>query len=282
MSGSPSNPANDVQQKTFPLQLQQILSNPELDHIISWMPHGFSWRIHQPQLFVNQVMPQYFQKQSKLTSFTRQVNGWGFKRVSTSLDCYEYHHQFFVRDKPHMVHGMRRRHSDRRRSSFVSSESTEKKGSSVVGGQELKSAFTFRVPSYLHFHTPMQRPIHQRVDHTYSSNNRMNQLPYFPYTGAPYLSYDLRTTDCAVETFIATPHLGDATNNKRVYSPLPQRDQASVGESSLAMSESWPLFVDSSLYPEHFMHTKEIENLGSDQSNSEDEFKNYINSHLQW
>ena len=55
---------------TFPAKLHKILSIPELSHIISWMPHGRSWRVLQPKLFEEKVMPKYFAHQSKYASFT--------------------------------------------------------------------------------------------------------------------------------------------------------------------------------------------------------------------
>ena len=94
---------------TFPAKLRLVLSNPELSHIVSWLPHGCAWKIHQSKQFVDIVMPRYFEKQSKLTSFTRQVNGWGFKRVTQGADRNAYYNEYFLRDYPHLMNGMKRR-----------------------------------------------------------------------------------------------------------------------------------------------------------------------------
>jgi hypothetical protein len=60
-------------------------------------------------MFVDVVMPRYFEKQSKLTSFTRQVNGWGFKRVTQGIDRNAYYNEYFLRDNPDLMDRMKRR-----------------------------------------------------------------------------------------------------------------------------------------------------------------------------
>jgi len=93
---------------TFPAKLHAILSCLDLHHIITWMPHGCAWRILKPKLFAETVMPKYFTHQSKYSSFTRQVNGWGFKRITHGPDRNSYYHKLFVRDMPHLTRRMTR------------------------------------------------------------------------------------------------------------------------------------------------------------------------------
>ncbi|KAL3768707.1 hypothetical protein ACHAWU_006808 [Discostella pseudostelligera] len=87
----------------FPSKLHQILSNPEYAHIISWMPHGRAWKIHNKDLLIRDIVPKYF-VQSKYESFTRQLNGWGFKRLHQSgNDFNAYYHECFLRNMPHLT-----------------------------------------------------------------------------------------------------------------------------------------------------------------------------------
>lgn len=47
----------------FPLKLHETLTIIEqdgLDHVIGWMPHGRSFKIHKQQQFVEEVLPRYF------------------------------------------------------------------------------------------------------------------------------------------------------------------------------------------------------------------------------
>lgn len=60
----------------FPMKLHAMLDkidNDGLAHIISWQPHGRCFLVHKPKEFVENVLQQYF-KQSKMTSFQRQLN----------------------------------------------------------------------------------------------------------------------------------------------------------------------------------------------------------------
>lgn len=63
----------------FLIKLFCILNRDDLRHIIKWLPHGRSWRIIDPVEFELTVIPSYF-GHSSMSSFLRQVNGWGFKR----------------------------------------------------------------------------------------------------------------------------------------------------------------------------------------------------------
>jgi len=96
---------------TFPPKLHKLLSNPEFSHIIGWMPHGRSWRVFEPDIFSKYVLPKYFSQQSKYSSFMRQVNGWGFKRITRGPDRNSYYHKLFVRDNPELAPTMSRRGS---------------------------------------------------------------------------------------------------------------------------------------------------------------------------
>jgi hypothetical protein len=65
-----------AKEPTFPAKLHLILSNPQFEDIVAWMPHGRSWRILKPDVFEDRVLPLFF-CHCRLSSFMRQVNGWG-------------------------------------------------------------------------------------------------------------------------------------------------------------------------------------------------------------
>ena len=76
---------------SFPVKLHQILSNPDYEDMISWMPHGKAFRIHQSIEFERAVIPLHF-RHSKYASFMRQINGWGFERTIHGNDHNSYKH----------------------------------------------------------------------------------------------------------------------------------------------------------------------------------------------
>mmetsp|Transcript_31591 Transcript_31591/g.75437 ORF Transcript_31591/g.75437 Transcript_31591/m.75437 type:complete len:406 (+) Transcript_31591:179-1396(+) len=101
-------PTDRRTQNNFPAKLHQILSTPAYSHIISWMPHGRAWKVHNKDLLVTQVFP-YFFNQTKYVSFTRQLNGWGFKRLHQSGNDYNaIYHECFLRGLPHLTNLMKR------------------------------------------------------------------------------------------------------------------------------------------------------------------------------
>jgi hypothetical protein len=74
-----------------------------LQQIISWMPHGRAWKIHNRELLMTEVVPKYF-TMKKYESFQRQINGWGFKLLYQSgNDKGAYYHEYFLRGMPHLL-----------------------------------------------------------------------------------------------------------------------------------------------------------------------------------
>jgi len=84
-----------------------ILSNNKFEHIISWLPHGRSWRIINQKAFEEQVIPLYF-RTLRFSTFTRQVCGWGFTRITAGADYNSYYQELFLRGMPHLCQKMKR------------------------------------------------------------------------------------------------------------------------------------------------------------------------------
>ena len=104
---SPKAQANGVTE-TFPIKLHRMLEGNTangLEHIASWQPHGRCFIVHKQQEFVDLVMPEYF-AQSKYPSFQRQLNLYGFKRITKGPDRNGYHHPNFLRGHPELSDSM--------------------------------------------------------------------------------------------------------------------------------------------------------------------------------
>lgn len=94
----------------FPVKLHSMLDAIERDgyaHIISWQPHGRCFLVHKPKEFVSTIMPKYF-KQSKMASFQRQLNLYGFSRLTGGLDKGGYYHELFLRGKISLAYDINR------------------------------------------------------------------------------------------------------------------------------------------------------------------------------
>jgi hypothetical protein len=74
--------------KPFPEVLHDMLAALEQEgnaNVASFFSHGRAFAIHKPRIFISEVMPRFF-RQTKLTSFQRQLNLYGFKRISAGID----------------------------------------------------------------------------------------------------------------------------------------------------------------------------------------------------
>jgi HSF-type DNA-binding len=94
----------------FPERLHRLLLEIAKDgngDVVSFLPHGRAFAIHKTDRFVSEIMPAYF-KQKSLSSFQRQLNLYGFKRVVNGRDAGAYYHELFLQGKPNMCLIMRR------------------------------------------------------------------------------------------------------------------------------------------------------------------------------
>lgn len=92
----------------FPEKLIEVLERGDTASIITWLPHGRSFIVRDTKLFVAGILPRFF-RQSKFMSFTRQLNLWGFKRITKGVDSGAYYHELFLRGRAHLAKRMRRR-----------------------------------------------------------------------------------------------------------------------------------------------------------------------------
>ena len=94
----------------FPVKLHSMLDRIEADglaHVVSWQPHGRCFVVHKTKEFVNHVMPKYF-KQTKMASFQRQLNLYGFNRLTGGVDKGAYYHELFLRGKVSLAYDIHR------------------------------------------------------------------------------------------------------------------------------------------------------------------------------
>lgn len=77
-------------------------------YIVSWQPHGRCFAIRNAQAFREILLPRYFPKLSKVTSFQRQLNLYGFQRITQGLDKGSYYHELFLRGKPYLAFEIQR------------------------------------------------------------------------------------------------------------------------------------------------------------------------------
>lgn len=85
----------------------EVLDRSDMANIITWLPHGRAFIVRNSQQVREVVLPRFF-KQTKFMSFTRQLNLWGFKRITKGTDQGAYYHELFLRGRPLLSMLMRR------------------------------------------------------------------------------------------------------------------------------------------------------------------------------
>uniref|UniRef100_A0A7S2PRC9 HSF-type DNA-binding domain-containing protein n=1 Tax=Leptocylindrus danicus TaxID=163516 RepID=A0A7S2PRC9_9STRA len=119
---------NGSDRPLFPVKLHNFLSDicteeqdKEAYNAIRWSPNGLSFKIHHMYNFETNILPKYFNL-NQLRSFYRQLNLYGFKRITNREDsgCYEH---------PHFIRGEMRLCEEMRRQKIKGTGSKRKKGS---------------------------------------------------------------------------------------------------------------------------------------------------------
>jgi len=120
---------NNTKQLNFPQKLHALLSNNNTQHVISWMVHGRSFKVHNVTCFVTQLLSEYFNNNntssvlasggasssSANTNNTTNTNNqeeeeiadyeqfetilksWGFQQCNNSRDVGSWYHEKFLR-----------------------------------------------------------------------------------------------------------------------------------------------------------------------------------------
>lgn len=66
------------------------------EHIISWVENGRAFKVHNLDAFLEKVIPKYF-NQTKLKSFQRQLNFYGFTKINSGPNHGAYFHPNFLK-----------------------------------------------------------------------------------------------------------------------------------------------------------------------------------------
>lgn len=93
----------------FILKLWKIINDPRSDDLISWSDNGQSFIILDPPRF-SQELSKYF-KHNNLSSFIRQLNMYGFKKVASieNQEDLHFYHPDFVRNEPQRLEAIKRK-----------------------------------------------------------------------------------------------------------------------------------------------------------------------------
>jgi hypothetical protein len=217
----------------FPYKLHAMLEGVQHDalcHIISWQPHGRAFLVHRPKEFTRQVSETYF-KQSKYTSFQRQLNLYGFRRLTRiGPDAGAYFHEYFLRGRVYL--------SDLIIRTKIKGTITFTRSRSPLNPDLEPNLYAF--PPVLEcMHMAGNMIAHEEAHHTQEEKTRREELPAPPQSMASTFA---TSTATAVETAHPPPPRWGAPHEITPEGPPRQTIIGSMNVMLVAARQesSWP------------------------------------------
>ncbi|PON86893.1 Heat shock transcription factor [Trema orientale] len=117
----------------FLLKTYMLVEDPATDDVISWNTEGTAFVVWQPAEFARDLLPTLF-KHSNFSSFVRQLNTYGFRKVATNR--WEFCNDKFRKGEKDQLCDIRRRKAWANNNKQQSAALTQAAAAASPAGQE--------------------------------------------------------------------------------------------------------------------------------------------------
>nr|QTJ02273.1 HF type transcription factor [Catharanthus roseus] len=121
----------------FLLKTYMLVEDPASDEVISWNDDGTAFVVWQPAEFARDLLPTLF-KHSNFSSFVRQLNTYGFRKIATSR--WEFSNEMFRKGAKDQLCEIRRRKAWNNNNKSQTKKDQSKLAAAIAAELPLKEA----------------------------------------------------------------------------------------------------------------------------------------------